>query len=724
MSVKPSRPLDGVEFPTDPKGERSTTWVNQGTFEAAMRNVDPAAADKIKTAKGWRFAYAKHVVTQVKTAAKSEANAYKIAEDGSKYLHDQMRFVRDGETSLAEAMEKFQGSCYKTATIKGQGVKTDTYRVPYGDKVLSGAELSEQIEKWVRQGVIEMTCGSSLQKCVENPQWLDLSDRYFVLFGAASAMGPYPLLMAMGANVIALDLDREGIWQHLFKIARDSPGQLIFPVSEDPAGKSDSELAKIAGCNLLTKTPEIRTWLNALYPEKQLICGAYAYLDGPLFVKVSVAMDAIIRDLVKLRKVKPAICYLCTPTDAHVVPQTAMTAAKANFNKQPMWQGLFASLLNFAPPKFRMTKNFQKPVEGTDLSVVDAIVPDQGPNYILAKRLQHWRSILSRRDGCVVSTNIAPSTATKSVVSNKMFALAYEGMHHYKPVEVFYQDTSNAVMTGLMLNDLNDATSAANPARKLANPMCLFSENSFHGGAWRCAYKFGTVGTGAVVAALFSKFLLTPYLMAYNFFQVYGWGTALLGLINHVAAGKTTGLWEDIGGTVSWFQYLAGLEVLHAAVGAVRSGTMTVFIQVLSRFAVVASLNNAAGSFAADNDFTKMMLFAWSLTEVIRYLHYGLPSSPYLLTFLRYTLFIVLYPMGVTGELGTLHHAATTAPPATDKLSALWLLQKFYAVTPGLPVLVFIWAAGLFGLYTHMLAQRGKVLGKAAKKASGTKKNQ
>ena len=83
---------------------------------------------------------------------------------------------------------------------------------------------------------------------------------------------------------------------------------------------------------------------------------------------------------------------------------------------------------------------------GEDRYIVDAVVNDQGPNYILAKRLQHWRAIVSKEDGCLVSTNIAPATATASVVSNKLFALAYKGQHHFKPLEVSQQETSNAVM--------------------------------------------------------------------------------------------------------------------------------------------------------------------------------------------------------------------------------------------------------------------------------------
>ena len=49
----------------------------------------------------------------------------------------------------------------------------------------------------------------------------------------------------------------------------------------------DSDIAAAAGCNLTTQTPEVAQWIIGLRdPEQRLVIGAYAYLNGPLFVKV------------------------------------------------------------------------------------------------------------------------------------------------------------------------------------------------------------------------------------------------------------------------------------------------------------------------------------------------------------------------------------------------------------------------------------------------------
>jgi hypothetical protein len=53
--------------------------------------------------------------------------------------------------------------------------------------------------------------------------------------------------------------------------------------------------------------------------------GAYAYLDSDLFVRLSIAMDAIIDALCKKRN-NVSLAYLCTPTDCHVITPAAHDA--------------------------------------------------------------------------------------------------------------------------------------------------------------------------------------------------------------------------------------------------------------------------------------------------------------------------------------------------------------------------------------------------------------
>jgi hypothetical protein len=161
-----------------------------------------------------------------------------------------------------------------------------------------------------------------------------------------------------------------------------------------------------------------------------------------------------------------------------------------------------------------LTKNANRPfrsANGDELYYyVNGISIAQGPNYILAKRMQHWRAIVARSKGCIVSSNVAPSTSTASVVHNRTFAWAYEGMPYFKPYEIFAPETSNAVMSAILFYDLNEPTSSANPSTKYTNPNQLFSYGSFHGGVWRCAYEITSIGEASVL--LYFSRVAAPYL--------------------------------------------------------------------------------------------------------------------------------------------------------------------------------------------------------------------
>lgn len=778
--AKAERLAEGVEFPKDAEGNRPTMGINKATFANALRAVNGDEAKKIDDLpdRKWRRAYQKSIVENVRQSAKSPAAALSVARAGLDYLHQTMVFVRpagvdDAAISLKAAMAKYTDKKFHTHQLKGSGKAVGTYTVPYKPygspgplKQLSGDTLHKRIDTWVKNGAIEMSCGNAMAKVIDNPEWFDLSDTYWVLFGATSAMGPFYKLMDHGANVIALDLDRPAIWEKLLKETRNRAGQLIFPVKEAvPAGASDADIAKVAGCNLLTDTPEIRTWLQDLYPKERLMCVALAYLDGALFVKVSMAMDAIIESLIEKRTPdKVGVAYLCTPTDAHLCTVASTEAARANLRRAPMWQQMLAPVLGMAGKP--MKKNSEKPVVGEDgveiegLHVVDCIIPEQGPNYILAKRLQHWRAMLSRDSGCIASSNVAPSTATASVLSNVLFALGYKGMSSFRPMEITYQETSNSVMASLMIRDLRDPTSAAHPKTKLKNPLCLFTENAFHGGCWRTGYKFESLGAPAVLNYVYLAFGVAPYLMFYSLYQAAGWASAMPSIF---AFSDSTSLWEAVGARITFFQWLGALEVVHAAIGITSSSPGMTLLQLFSRWAVCSLLNTCPMSMKTDSFWLPMMLTAWCLAEVNRYVYYAVGQArlitgsiksvgiamkffkappmekaddpvfniPFPLLWLRYSLFIPLYPMGVSGELACIWKCVgcAMAPGALgdhDTLST-WLMRSMRLVFGGmgtgtiLACIYFAYAAGLPALYSMMLAGRRKQLGSGSKPTKSKK---
>merc|ERR1719272_1097949 len=218
-------------------------------------------------------------------------------------------------------------------------------------------------------------------------------------------------------------------------------------------------------------------------------------------------------------------------------------------------------------------------------------------------------------------------------------------------MEVFQQETSNAVMAALLIYDLQSQDSMSHPSNALSNPLSLFAANSFHGGAWRCGYKFTAIGVPSVCAALLGK-AVDKYLILYNFAQATGWLYMLMMLLMAYSSTDGSSTWSHIGATLTFFQNLAMMEVLHSVVGAVRSPWSTTLLQILSRVFVVG-LGNWIPALQ-----TSRLLYviggAWGLTEVIRYSWYGMNGlginiKPF--TMLRYSTFLPLYPIGVYGEL-------------------------------------------------------------------------
>uniref|UniRef100_A0A7S2SAM4 very-long-chain (3R)-3-hydroxyacyl-CoA dehydratase n=1 Tax=Eucampia antarctica TaxID=49252 RepID=A0A7S2SAM4_9STRA len=510
--ARPPPPPRGLVFPQTPKGDRPSTPIGKLIISAAIRAVNPDMAQKVLKERNWRFGYVKHWINMVDEQCKSPEAALAVAEAGLKEAYEVFEFVdSNGKSStFKEAMAAKSSDKFYTGHVKGQASSAKKQlEIPYKGKILSGDALKQQVDKWVEYGTIEPSAGEAIKGCVDNPGWMDLSNRHFVLLGAGSAMGPFLVLMALGANVIAIDLDRPQIWKRLLNIAKNSPGSMTFPMKvEQTSCTNDEELHAASGCNLFTQTPQIRDWLIDLYPGEQFVVGSYAYLNGALHVQVSLAMDAICRDLSEKRKA--SLAYLCTPTDLHLVTKEAHEASLEHYKVYS--KKLFCIIISMFSRGKCLRKNARRPTstEGGEFYTVNGISVAQGPNYALAKRMQHWRAIIARSKGSIVSSNIAPATSTVSVTQNRTFAWAYEGMPYFKPYEISAPETSNAVMSAILFSDLNDPKSAGNPQTKLDNPNEIFKYGSFNGGCWRCAYEVDSIGEASVLIYFFRQ--AKPYI--------------------------------------------------------------------------------------------------------------------------------------------------------------------------------------------------------------------
>lgn len=221
----------------------------------------------------------------------------------------------------------------------------------------------------------------------------------------------------------------------------------------------------------------------------------------------------------------------------------------------------------------------------------------------------------------------------------------------------------------------------------------------------------------------------TIYLVAYNGAMFAGWGYVLVKMVTQLAKGgdmkqALTTVYPAVQGALVIFQTGAVAEIFHAAFGIVRSPVFTTFAQVLSRLLVLYGALEIGPTASRQSYFLVQMLTAWCLSELIRYSFYtfnlvtGRP--PKLLVWLRYSAFLVLYPIGISGEIATLYNAIPyiresgrwcMALPNTMNISFSWVYTIWF-------ILFAVYPPASKFLYGHMLRQRRKVLGGAKKEKS------
>mmetsp|Transcript_13618 Transcript_13618/g.27859 ORF Transcript_13618/g.27859 Transcript_13618/m.27859 type:complete len:216 (-) Transcript_13618:86-733(-) len=198
----------------------------------------------------------------------------------------------------------------------------------------------------------------------------------------------------------------------------------------------------------------------------------------------------------------------------------------------------------------------------------------------------------------------------------------------------------------------------------------------------------------------------TAYLLAYNTVCAIGWAV-VLGTVSKtlydskdvdLAASNTTPY-------VTTLQMIACMELLHSIVGLVSGSPMSALMQLVGRnvihFGFIVPNNTA-------NLYVVSLYFAWSVAEVIRYPFYGLSivdSCPGALLWLRYSAFILLYPIGILSEIAVCLSALSSTTGLDAYIGAGNLKFIVY------PYLVYAYAIAAPKLIKYMLKARKKNLG-------------
>lgn len=458
------RPVSGVQFPADPSGTRSTGSLAKEVVSEALAAIDPAARERVLGVSNWRKAYLAPFVEMIACGVDSDEDYKTVCHTALEELQSKMvAVVGDREIPMKDYLGTVEaGFVPETEEIRGSGAAATQLEIPVDGKTLSGAALAGQIERWRNDGVIEPSTAEALLAVQANPEWLSLPGREMVVLGLGSEMGPGRKLLEWGATVLGVDLPGSKVWDSVR--GGDFAGTLRLPVVD---GKP--------GIDLLAQLPEAKAWISTA-AQAPVTMGTYLYADGGTHVRLSSASDALAAALLDDGTAN-ALAYLSTPMDVFVVPGDVRAESNERFAKQSKLTDV-RGLLGRASLGRGFVRNY--PV-GQGPAVHDALVPQQGPNYTLAKRVQRWRAVEELAQGRTVSINVAPATRTVSVMKNKALAAVYKGAYKFD-IQIFDPETSQALLAALLAYDLN------NPLPQVEHLWEYESLDATSGGLWRNPY--------------------------------------------------------------------------------------------------------------------------------------------------------------------------------------------------------------------------------------------
>ncbi|XP_072888923.1 very-long-chain (3R)-3-hydroxyacyl-CoA dehydratase isoform X3 [Hemitrygon akajei] len=168
-----------------------------------------------------------------------------------------------------------------------------------------------------------------------------------------------------------------------------------------------------------------------------------------------------------------------------------------------------------------------------------------------------------------------------------------------------------------------------------------------------------------------------------------------------------------VGDMMNICQILAILEVINPLLGLVRTALVPAIIQVIGRIMILfvvignqAEMQNKAAVFA--------VFYLWSIIEMFRYPYYMLScigTEWKILTWIRYTIWIPLYPLGVTSEavcvVQSIPYFEETGRFTVQLPNPLNISFSFSYFLRGYLIMMFL---GLFVNCRHLYKQRYKRL--------------
>ncbi|XP_066289294.1 very-long-chain (3R)-3-hydroxyacyl-CoA dehydratase 1-like [Branchiostoma lanceolatum] len=220
--------------------------------------------------------------------------------------------------------------------------------------------------------------------------------------------------------------------------------------------------------------------------------------------------------------------------------------------------------------------------------------------------------------------------------------------------------------------------------------------------------------------------IVRSWLVFYNAASAVGWAYVLFLFFRHLLHTLPSHTWyEGVYGAVkdplkAFLPLSLILEVLHAATGLVPSGVVPTALQMSARVFMVWGVAHLVPKIQT-TVYISLFVVPWCVAEVTRYPYYvtavlGIKSE--VLLWCRYTLFIVLYPLGMFGEaltmyaaLGPIKEGALHLAGIPSNLQGAFQYYYYFVL-----VLLLAWMPCWWPIYMHMFRQRKKALGKPSTK--------
>ena len=214
------------------------------------------------------------------------------------------------------------------------------------------------------------------------------------------------------------------------------------------------------------------------------------------------------------------------------------------------------------------------------------------------------------------------------------------------------------------------------------------------------------------------------YLLSYNSAQLAAWACVFVACAAAAQSAPTlpaaaAAAYAASHRIVSACQSVTLLETVHALTGLTRSGVAGNVMQWAGRTHCWFVLTQVAA--LQSSPATLALLLAWSLSDVVRYSWAALTAlgvCPRSLTWLRYTVFVPLYPIGFISELTLLRGGlpAAAAGAIVQPLKLPNALNFSFDYSYFLLFVLLIYPGAWLQLYAHVFRQRAKLFSAGAKK--------